>query len=785
MAQKRTAKSKRSRKKNPPESRLKRWAKALFFLFLKLSLVGLVLGGIGLIYLDAQIREQFEGKRWALPAKVYARPLDLYAGQMLTPDDLKIELQGLGYQVVRKTTRAGQASFAKNSVDLYTRGFEFSDASEPSKRLKLNFSNGSINRVTDGRGREVALARLEPILIGGIYPQNNEDRDLIRLSEAPLSLSNALIAVEDRNYYSHFGISPKGIARAMWVNIKAGKFVQGGSTLTQQLIKNFYLTSDRTLARKLMEMPMAVLLDFHYSKEEILEAYLNEVYLGQEGNRAIHGFGLGAQYFFAQPLRELQLHQVALLAGMVKGPSYYDPRRNPERAKKRRDLVLKVLLNEGHISNAEYQDAIAQPLGVVKQKSLLKGAYPAYLDLVKRQLRENYREEDLRSEGLRVFTGLNPISQRKAELAMVEGISKLEKRYGKSAKDLQGSMVVTDPQTGEILAIVGGKRVRYQGFNRALDSVRPVGSLIKPAVYLAALEQGYTLVTPLQDEALRLEQPGGQFWEPNNFDKKEHGQVPLHTALSRSYNLSTAHLGLDIGLDSVIQTLQKLGMQREMDPYPSLLLGAQGMPVIEVAGLYQTIAANGFQIPLRAIRMVTDSLGNELSRYPYEVRQTVSPESMHLLQYALHEVTREGTARSIHAQLPSLNAAGKTGTSNDQRDSWFAGFTGNRLAVIWLGKDDNSPLPFTGSGGALKVWVDLMKKEKPESYSAPAPEGVEYLWIDQETGYLSDERCLGAVPVPFLKGTKPEYRVDCGADPVQNTPAANPLDWFRRWFRQE
>jgi penicillin-binding protein 1B len=756
----------------------------LLGILFKLTLLGVVLGGIGLIYLDAQIRQQFEGKRWAVPAKVYARPLELYPGLPVSLDDLKIELSGLGYQSSNQATQPGLVEIVGNKARIYTRGFDFPDGREPAHQLTLSFSGNQLASMRDAAGKTVNLARLEPILVGGIYPQNNEDRDLIRLSEAPAGLINALIAIEDKSYYEHFGISLKGIARAMWINIRAGRFVQGGSTLTQQLIKNFYLTSDRTLARKLMELPMAVLLDLHYSKDEILEAYLNEVYLGQEGSRAIPGFGLAAQYYFGQPIQELQLHQVALLAGLVKGPSYYDPRRNPERAKERRNLVLSVLRDEGTISNDVYLSASAMPLGVVTQKTLLKGAYPAYLDLVKRQLRENYREEDLNSEGLRVFTSLNPIAQAKAETALVNTIAAIEKQYGKRVDGLEGSMVVTDPQTGEILSIIGGKSTRYEGFNRALDSVRPIGSLVKPAVYLTALENGYSLASQIEDEPFSIKLPNGQTWSPDNFDHKAHGAIPLHKALANSYNLSTAKLGLAVGLEKVIGTLNKLGVTRHLDAFPSLLLGAQGMPAIEVATMYQTIAANGFQIPLRAIRMVADSEGNELSRYPFQVKQTVSSESVHLLQYAMQEVAREGTARSVYNQLPSnLNVAGKTGTSNDQRDSWFAGFTGNRLAVVWLGRDDNKVLPFTGSGGALKVWTAFMKAEKPEPFVAPVPEGIEYLWIDKETGYLSNERCQGAIQVPFVKGIKPEYRVDCGIEPVQNSN--KPLDWFRGWFRQE
>ncbi|RKZ94289.1 MAG: penicillin-binding protein 1B [Gammaproteobacteria bacterium] len=750
--------------------------------FLKLFFVVLVLMGLGLLYMDTHIRHQFEGKRWALPAKVYARPLELYAGLPISLAELKIELRGLGYQFVQKITLPGQAEFSTTKAIISTRGFQFPDGTERAQQLILEFSDSQITDINSYQGDPLALVRLEPILIGGIYPLNNEDRDLIRLQDAPQGLTDALIAIEDHNFYQHSGISLKGISRAMWVNLKAGRFVQGGSTLTQQLIKNFYLTSDRSLTRKLMEIPMAMLLEWHYSKDEILEAYLNEVYLGQEGARAIHGFGLASQYYFAQPIQELKLHQVALLAGLVKGPSYYDPRRHPQRARSRRNLVLKELYNQGTITKKQYQKASTSGLGIVKQASLLKGAYPAYLDLVKRQLRQNYRDEDLNSEGLRVFTSLNPITQNKAETALVNTITKLKEWHGEEVAELQGSMVVTDPQTGEVIAIIGGRETRYQGFNRALDALRPIGSLVKPAVYLAAIEHGYTLVSKLDDSPYSLEMHGGQAWEPENFDHQSHENVQLHNALAHSYNLSTARLGMTIGLDPVINTMQRLGITRPIYAYPSLLLGAQGLPPLEVATMYQTIASNGFQMPLRSIRMVTDSMGEELSRYPFQLKQTVSSNSVHLLQYMLQETTRIGTAKSIYQRLPdTINVAGKTGTSDDQRDSWFAGFAANRLAVVWLGLDDNSPLPFTGSGGALHAWTSYMTTETLESFIAPTPEGIEYLWIDQQSGDLSDEMCEGAQQLPFLLGTGPTLAVDCRSK--NKNPIFQPLDWTKHWWQ--
>ena len=659
-------------KKNPPPSqqrrnpRSKKKRRALISkgtLFKLLFIILLLLGGATL-YLDQQIRSQFEGKRWALPAKVFARPLELYVGAPVSLNDLKIELKALGYQFVDKVSAPGEVAFSASRATLSTRGFHFPDELEPARQLILEFSGDSLSQIRSADQQSLTLIRLEPALIGGIYPLNNEDRDLIQLEEAPQPFIDALIAIEDRDFYDHFGISPKGIARATLANIRAGAFVQGGSTLTQQLIKNFYLTADRTLLRKMLELPMAMLLEFHYSKDEILEAYLNEVYLGQSGNRAIHGFGLGAAHYFAQPIQELKLHQLALLAGLVKGPSYYDPRRNPERAKARRNLVLSVLHQQGSITDEEYMLASTAELDVVPAGSSMKEAYPAYIDLVKRQLRREYKDEDLGSEGLKIFTSLDPISQHKAETSLVSTIEDLGRTYGESLAKLQGSMVVTDPQTGEVLALIGDRNTRYQGFNRALDASRPIGSLVKPAVYLTALEQGYTLISELDDSPFSLTLPNQQTWSPKNYDGQPHGLVPMHEALTHSYNLSTAQLGMELGVEKVIDTLKRLGVDRPMDAYPSLLLGAQSLSTLEVASMYQTIAATGFQIPPRTIRTVTDSAGEPLSSYPFQLQKSIDEKPMFLLQYNLQQVTRSGTGRSIYQQLPiNINTAGKTGTS--------------------------------------------------------------------------------------------------------------------------
>ncbi|TLX56373.1 penicillin-binding protein 1B [Stutzerimonas nosocomialis] len=743
---------------------------------LKLSLVGLVLLAGFAIYLDAVVQEKFSGKRWTIPAKVYARPLELFVGQKLAKNDFLAELDALGYRRENAAASPGAASVSGNNVELHSRGFQFYEGAEPAQRIRVRFSGDYVAGLTRADGGDLAVARLEPLLIGGLYPAHNEDRILIKLDQVPPYLVETLVAVEDREFFDHFGVSPKSIARAVWVNATAGSVRQGGSTLTQQLVKNFYLTNERSLTRKINEAMMAVLLELHYDKQEILEAYLNEVFLGQDGRRAVHGFGLASQYFFSQPLAELKLHQVALLVGMVKGPTYYNPRRNPERALARRNLILDVLAEQGVVTAEQAAEAKKRPLGVTRRGSLADSSYPAFLDLVKRQLREDYRDEDLTEEGLRVFTSFDPILQLKAEGAMSETLKRLK------ADEMEGAMMVTNPETGEIQAMLGSRQPGFAGFNRALDAVRPIGSLIKPAIYLTALERPsqYSLTSLIEDEPFSVKGADGQVWRPQNYDRKAHGTVYLYQALANSYNLSSARLGLDLGVPNVLKTLGRLGVERSWPAYPSMLLGAGALSPIEVADMYQTIANGGFNTPLRGIRSVLTADGEPLRRYPFQIQQRFDPGAIYLTQYAMQRTMREGTGRSVYNQLPSsLTLAGKTGTTNDSRDSWFAGFSQDLLAVVWLGRDDNGKTPFTGATGALQVWADFMRRADPMPLNMPEPDNVNFAWVDAQTGQGTDADCPNAVQMPYIRGSEPAPGPGCGIQ----APAESVMDWVRGWLQ--
>ncbi len=747
---------------------------------LKLGLVGLVLLAGFAIYLDAVVQEKFSGKRWTVPAKVYARPLELFVGLKLSKDDFVKELDALGYRRESLSNGPGAASVSGSAVELNTRGFQFYEGAEPAQHIRVRFSGDFVAGLTQANGANLAVARLEPLLIGGLYPAHHEDRVLINLDQVPAYLVETLVATEDREYFNHHGVSIKSIARAFWVNTTAGELRQGGSTLTQQLVKNFYLTNERSISRKATEAMMAVLLELHYDKREILEAYLNEVFLGQDGQRAIHGFGLASQYYFSQPISELKLHQIAMLVGMVKGPSYYNPRRYPERAVERRNLVIDLLAEQGVVTPEEAAAAKQKPLGVTKRGSLADSSYPAFLDLVKRQLREDYREEDLTEEGLRIFTSFDPILQSKAETSLNETLKRLEGRKG--VDQVESAMVVSNPETGEIQALIGSRQPRFAGFNRAVDAVRPIGSLIKPAVYLTALERPsqYTLTSWVADEPFSVKGQDGQVWRPQNYDRRAHGTIYLYQGLANSYNLSTAKLGLELGVPNVLKTLERLGVSREWPAYPSMLLGAGALTPMEVATMYQTLANGGFNTPLRAIRSVLTSEGEPLKRYPFQIQQRFDPGAIYLVQSAMQRVMREGTARSVYSQLPSsLTLAGKTGTTNDSRDSWFAGFSQDLLAVVWLGRDDNGKTPLTGATGALQVWTSFMRKADPLPLDMPMPDNVVQAWINPHSGQGSDPSCPGAVQMPYIRGSEPVPGAPCGL----GAPVDSVMDWVRGWMQ--
>ena len=732
----------------------------------------LALAGYAL-YLDRLVTHKFEGRRWTLPAQVYAAPLELYAGLPLSAAQFEQELKRLHYRRAESVERAGTYRVRGEQFELALRPARFADENRPAGQLTVSVGAGGLSALKDGSGRDVPVLRLEPLLIGSIFPSHGEDRIVVSPAEVPALLPAALKAVEDRKFDSHHGIDPLGMLRAAWVNMRAGQIEQGGSTLTQQLVRSYFLSSRQTFSRKVREAVMAMALDAHFTKDDLMNAYINEIFLGQDGERAIHGFGLASQFYFGKPLSELDVSEVALLVAIVRGPSYYDPRRHPERARARRDLVLKVLAEQGVLKSEEAAAAARRPLGVSARPS---GAYyPAYLDFVRRTLRRDYREEDLTEAGLAIYTSLDPLAQEQAERALEKELARLDQlRKAPARAPLEGAVVLTSPQSGDVIAIVGGRDVGYDGFDRALDAHRSMGSLVKPFIYLTALESGrYNAATVVPDAPIDLKLADGRHWEPENFTHQVYGPVPVVRALAESLNLATVGIGLDLGLPKVAATLQRFGLAPAPAQVPAMLLGAVEVTPLEAAQLFNGLANGGFRTPLRAVRAVVANDGKPLKAFALEVNQVATPENVYQLDRMLIAVMEHGTGRSARALLPpELVVAGKSGTSSDYRDSWFAGFSGSHLAVVWVGYDDNAPTGLTGSAGALPVWAHVMANLGTRSFEAAMPESLAEVHLEFSSGLRAATDCteeLVAVAVPA--GTAVPVKPGCAIAAAPGVPA--------------
>ncbi len=740
----------------------------------------LLLSASYIFHLDHLIRSRFDGKRWLLPAVIYARPLEIYPGLQLSSAQLVHELQLADYRREKQVISPGGYNQQGDTVKLFSRDFHFADGLQAAEPVTVKFSRGAITSLSrTDNGQSLSLVRLDPARIGSFHPRSHEDRIVLTRDELPDLLIKTLLAVEDQNFYSHSGFSLRGIFRALLANIRAGETVQGGSTLTQQLVKNFFLNNQRSLRRKINEAIMALLLEFHYSKDEILTAYVNEIFMGQDGSRAVHGFGLAARFYFRRDPADLDTGQIAVLVGMVKGPSYYNPLKNPKRCLKRRNLVLRLMREQGIIDEPNLQRAINTPIKIAARSTSGFNRFPAFLDLVRRRLRRDYRKEDLTTDGLTIITTLDPQAQLEVEARLKGTISRLEKH--RRVKNIEGAVVVSRRENGEILAVAGGRDPIQNGFNRALDAHRSIGSLIKPVIYLTALENGYTLVDLIEDRELTIDDGKNGKWQPENFDKKTHGPVPLYQALAQSYNLATVKLGLDLGLKKIKQTYRRLGGNDNLQLYPSMLLGAIDMSPLEVSRLYQTLAAGGFLVPQRAIDTVLSADHKVLSRFSLSVEQRVDSEPVYLLNTALQEAVRQGTGKSLAAYVAdSCKVAGKTGTSNDLRDSWFAGFTGDMLCVVWLGRDDNKPTGLTGATGALQVWGEIIAGLQVKPLDLPPPPDIKWAWFDPDTLELSTRFARSRIKLPFIAGTvQPGQPERPGAD---RTPIKGFFDRIFGWF---
>ncbi|UJF19646.1 penicillin-binding protein 1B [Vibrio sp. SS-MA-C1-2] len=725
----------------------------------------MILFAVG-VYLDSMVRNKFDGQMWQLPATVYGRVLYLEPGMNISHADVKRELDSLKYLKVQHPRRPGEYSSSKTKIELIRRPFDFEDGPSPSRHVMLIFADHqlqSIKSVTNEK--PLGFVRIEPKMLGMLNTGSDEQRIFIPREQFPEILVDALIATEDRGFYQHDGISPLAILRAMVVNLKAGRTVQGGSTLTQQLAKNLFLTRDRTIWRKLQEAYIAVVIDHRYSKDRVLQAYLNEVYLGQNRGSEVHGFGLAARLYFGRPIQELRIDQLAFLVGLVKGPSFYNPWRYPERALNRRDLVLKLMLQQNILTPNEYESAVVRPLDI-QSSPKVASRQPAYFQLVKNELKEKLGSIFKPGQGFRVFTTLDPISQEALDSSVSMMIPQLERRSGKG---IETAGVIVDRQTGEIRAIVGGSKPGYAGFNRAINASRQIGSLTKPAVYLSALSQPkkYQLATSLQDKPLSIKMDNGETWTPRNYDRKYQGEVPLYLALAKSLNVPSVNLGMSDGLDNVISTLTKLGVDRkEIPDVPSILLGSYTLTPLEVSQMFQTIGNLGGRSQLTALRSVVGLDG--ISHYQYwpKSKQVVAKQASWLTLYGMKKVVTQGTARSLQSKFSSYQLAGKTGTTDNNRDSWYVGIDGKEVATIWVGRDDNKPTKLTGASGALKIYREYLSLRGATPLQIGWPQGIKTYKYHLNGQNTLIEDCSGTTSLPVWDESN-HWKKKCERKPLK------------------
>ena len=756
--------------------------------------------GIQTFYLYTVVTGRLEAITWKLPSKVFAAPVALYPGVDVARLDLAGKLRRLNYRPAPPTgpLEPGQYRRGPTGLDLYLHDTPYPGRPDGPSLVRLELAGQVVTNVLDpSTGDELAVVELEPELITELFDTTREDRTLVTFDQLPAALVDALVAIEDRRFYQHFGLDWRGIARAAYRNLRAWRIAEGGSTLTQQLVKNVFLTEERTFLRKVNEAIIAVMLERRYSKRQILEFYANEVYLGQAGPTAIHGFGEAARHYFGKDVSKLTVGESALLAGMVRAPNALNPAVNPKRAKARRNVVLERMLDVGVLTKADYLAALSEPVDV--KPAVVKGNdAPYFVDFLRAQLHEIYPREVLTSEGLRVYTTLDLDLQHRAQAALDRGLERLERQYPKlrrddPAKRLQGAVIVLSPQTGAIRAMVGGREYGTSQFNRATQARRQPGSTFKPILYAAAFSPGengapppFTPATMVDDTPLTLK-VGDTTWRPVNYDRKFRGRVSVRTAIEQSLNASAVRVALETGLARVIATARALGIESPLKEVPALALGASEVTVLEMASAYATLANSGLRSRPIAVRDVTDRAGTVIERRAYELETALPAEVAYVVTHVLEGVLDRGTGASARRMGLEGAAAGKSGTTSDYRDAWFAGYTPEAVVIVWVGFDDGTPINLTGSQAALPIWVEVMREAQGGRAAGPfpVPPGVTLATIDPATGFLATTACPDRLEEAFVAGTEPTGTcpIHPGAAVARPGERGGLIRWIKELFR--
>lgn len=758
--------------------------KRVFRFIWQSALVVVVLTAFYAVYLDSTVTARFSDARFQAPALLYSRALPVTPDAHITRNQLLEELTVLDYQESRYARNPGEYQVQGTQLLLFRRAFEFADGYAPAQRVRLHFDDqGLLYRTESWPDQEIVQELyLEPQLIGRFASDNNEERLLVGLEQVPQMLVATLLMVEDQDFYHHHGVKPTSIVRAALANLAAGRTVQGGSTITQQLVKNMFLSHERSYVRKFNEAIMALILDFRFSKDEILEAYLNEVFFGQDRGHAIHGVELASRFYFGKSVEDLTPAETALLVGMIRGPSLYNPHRNPENAESRRDLVLRLMLENDYISRTQYLAAVEAPLTQRESTRFVRFSRPDYVDLVQRELRQLVPGREWQRTGLRVFTYFDPQDQVNAEQA-VRAVNTQVPDNGTEV-----ALVVSDYKSGTITALVGGRFPVNAGFNRATDARRQVGSLLKSQLYTTALEneKNYSLATLIDDNEITLEDEHEGPWTPRNFDEEFKGPVSLLESWVDSRNIPAVKVGMDITPELLRSKVYAGGVPERFHAYPSLLLGAVELTPVSVTQMYAPLFNQGASYRLTSIQGISTHRGDILYLRQPELRQVYTPEASYLARYALYQATQNGTARGLGARLPEAVIGGKTGSTNNLRDSWFVSADENRLVTVWLGKDDNTPVGLTGGRGALPVATDFWRQSRHVPLNLELPESVSWGYFDPQSGWAVPADCQGAWRLPVITyGNTIEVHPDASCDPAeQPDPEEAEEEDERSWFQR-
>ncbi|MBN2299089.1 MAG: PBP1A family penicillin-binding protein [Deltaproteobacteria bacterium] len=735
-----------------------------------LGLAILLLGAVAILDAYREIRKIGVGTIWHIPSRIYSHELTITPGMDTERIGLDGRLERLRYRYAQNVLAPGEYKWDEHGLTIFLHPFEYASRKAEAALVRLNVSGSKITRIISiDEARDIESVVLEPECIAEIFDEKFEDRTIVTLDECPAFLLDALISTEDRRFYEHWGMDVRSLIRAALANIKAGGITEGGSTITQQLIKNLFLTQKRTFGRKFKEMWMAFIMEAVYSKPEILEMYINEIYMGRRGYSGIYGLGRAARLFFDKDISDIDLAEAALLAGIIRAPNRYSPYAYPADALARRNTVLELMKDSRMIEPGLFEEARNKPIRVIPIEPTLKHA-PYFIDHVLARIQDQYPATRLAKGGYRIFTTLDMNMQQTAQTLLTHGL--------KSKDDgIEGAVIINDPLAGDILAMVGGKDYASSQFNRCTQIRRHIGSLIKPILYYTALRRGYTLSSFIDDSPITVTLEDGTLWEPENFDKISHGRIMIRDALIHSYNQATVRMGMDLGLHSIAAEIRDILPGIFVKENPSLFLGALDCSPLEVTMLFSAFANQGYSIGPSCIKAIVNENGTVL-RQDIDGRgeQVFDPAAVYLINSALMEVVTSGTARSAQMYGISDGICGKTGTTNDLRDSWFVGFTPDVVVTVWLGNDEFKPIGLTGASGAMPIASMILARiAKTDTWNVP--DDIIFCSIDRSNGKLAGRWNSNSMKVPYIKGTQPTDVSDVGVPKV--------LKFFRSIFKDK